>query len=102
MDILMLHDSQWLAGLLAISSRFLPTVMNLLRRLAEEAQGNPTPQPPRPPPHLAYQSSRHHTQQSNPAFSLFPDSSVSSNISSSDGGIEHSEPQPDTKAKYKS
>ena len=81
-----------LAGLLAISSRFLPTVMNLLRRLAEEAQGNPTPQPPRPPPHLAYQSSRHHTQQSNPAFSLFPDSSVSSNISSSDGGIEHSSP----------
>lgn len=81
-----------LAGLLAISSRFLPTVMNLLRRLAEEAQGNPTPQPPRPPPHLASQGPRHQTQQSNPAFSLFPDSSVSSNISSSDGGIEHSSP----------
>ncbi|KAK7412799.1 hypothetical protein VNO78_04434 [Psophocarpus tetragonolobus] len=33
-----------LPGLLSLSSRFLPTVMNLIKRLAEEAQGNPTPQ----------------------------------------------------------
>ncbi|WVY93458.1 hypothetical protein V8G54_032546, partial [Vigna mungo] len=33
-----------LPGLLSISSRFLPTVMNLIKRLAEEAQGNQTPQ----------------------------------------------------------
>ncbi|TKY72348.1 ROOT HAIR DEFECTIVE 3-like 2 [Spatholobus suberectus] len=33
-----------LPGLLSISSRFLPTVMNLIKRLAEEAQGNPTPE----------------------------------------------------------
>ncbi|KAJ1414422.1 RHD3/Sey1 [Sesbania bispinosa] len=33
-----------LPGLLSISTKFLPTVMNLLKRLAEEAQGNPAPQ----------------------------------------------------------
>ncbi|KAH1041126.1 hypothetical protein AAZX31_09G021300 [Glycine max] len=33
-----------LPGLLSISSKFLPTVMNLIKRLAEEAQGNQTPQ----------------------------------------------------------
>ncbi|KOM53192.1 hypothetical protein LR48_Vigan09g185100 [Vigna angularis] len=33
-----------LPGLLSISSRFLPTVMNLIKRLAEEAQGNQTPE----------------------------------------------------------
>ncbi|KAK7246108.1 hypothetical protein RIF29_40967 [Crotalaria pallida] len=31
-----------LPGLLSLSTRFLPTIMNLLKRLAEEAQGNPT------------------------------------------------------------
>ncbi|KAL2341507.1 hypothetical protein Fmac_009447 [Flemingia macrophylla] len=31
-----------LPGLISISSRFLPTVMNLIKRLAEEAHGNPT------------------------------------------------------------
>ncbi|KAG5011588.1 hypothetical protein JHK82_023782 [Glycine max] len=37
--------SSWiLPGLLSISSKFLPTVMNLIKRLAEEAQGNQTPQ----------------------------------------------------------
>ncbi|MBA0811110.1 hypothetical protein Gohar_003041, partial [Gossypium harknessii] len=35
-----------LAGLISISSRFLPTIMNLLRRLAEEAQGHQTDEPP--------------------------------------------------------
>ncbi|KAJ1420931.1 ROOT HAIR defective 3 GTP-binding family protein [Sesbania bispinosa] len=33
-----------LPGLLSISTKFLPTVMNLLKRLAEEAQGNPAPE----------------------------------------------------------
>ncbi|KAG4948957.1 hypothetical protein JHK82_042150 [Glycine max] len=33
-----------LPGLLSISSKFLPTFMNLIKRLAEEAQGNQTPQ----------------------------------------------------------
>ncbi|XP_057433190.1 protein ROOT HAIR DEFECTIVE 3 homolog 2 [Lotus japonicus] len=37
-----------LPGLLSISSKFLPTVMNLLKRLAEEAQGNPAPQGTQP------------------------------------------------------
>ncbi|KAK3188901.1 hypothetical protein Dsin_028462 [Dipteronia sinensis] len=62
-----------LAGLISISSRFLPTVMNLLKRLAEEAQGHPTPEAPRP-------------QQSQ------AESSVSSNITSSDSGLEYSSP----------
>ncbi|KAI9197925.1 hypothetical protein LWI28_006806 [Acer negundo] len=62
-----------LAGLISISSRFLPTVMNLLKRLAEEAQGHPTPEAPRPQQSLA-------------------ESSVSSNISSSDSGLEYSSP----------
>lgn len=62
--------------------------MNLLRRLAEEAQQNSTQQPPETTQHLASQSFRHQTQQSNPEF---PDSSVSSNISSDDR-IELSSP----------
>ncbi|CAK8531170.1 unnamed protein product [Lathyrus sativus] len=33
-----------LPGLLSISSKVFPTVMNLLKRLAEEAQGNPAPE----------------------------------------------------------
>ncbi|XWS18727.1 hypothetical protein CRYUN_Cryun32bG0069400 [Craigia yunnanensis] len=77
-----------LAGLISISSRFLPTVMNLLRRLAEEAQGYQTPEPPRQQSSLAFQSVRN---QSHPTSSI-PESSVSSNISVSDDGIEYSSP----------
>ncbi|XWS12279.1 hypothetical protein CRYUN_Cryun37aG0075900 [Craigia yunnanensis] len=79
-----------LAGLISISSRFLPTVMNLLRRLAEEAQGHQTAEAPRQQSLLAFQSVRNQSQL-NPTCSI-PESSVSSNISVSDGGIEYSSP----------
>ncbi|MBA0598226.1 hypothetical protein Gorai_007999, partial [Gossypium raimondii] len=45
-----------LAGQISISSRFLPTIMNLLRRLAEEAQGHQTDEPPRQQCSLVFQS----------------------------------------------
>ncbi|KAL6952441.1 hypothetical protein U1Q18_040927 [Sarracenia purpurea var. burkii] len=92
-----------LAGLLSILSRFLPTFMNLLRRLAEEAQGHPTPEAPRPPPQsLVSPSFRNQTQQQDLISrtqqqdlisSSVHDSSVSSNISSTESGIEYSSPQ---------
>ncbi|KAM5587220.1 protein ROOT HAIR DEFECTIVE 3 [Rosa sericea] len=81
-----------LSGILSISSKFLPTVMDILRRLAEEAQGRPTPEAPRQPVSLASQSYRSETPQPNPVTSSVPDSSVSSNISSSDSGTEYSSP----------
>ncbi|XP_050145057.1 protein ROOT HAIR DEFECTIVE 3 homolog 2-like [Malus sylvestris] len=84
------HDA--LSGILSISSRFLPTVMNILRKLAEEAQGNQTPEAQRRPVSLASQSYRNETPQPNPVTSSFPESSVSSNISSSDTGMEYSSP----------
>ncbi|KAL4308943.1 hypothetical protein GQ457_01G040940 [Hibiscus cannabinus] len=76
-----------LAGLISISSRFLPTVMNLLKRLAEEAQGHQTPDAPR---QQSFQSLKNQSHL-NPTSSI-PESSVSSNISASDGGIEYSSP----------
>ncbi|KAL4386024.1 hypothetical protein GQ457_09G004330 [Hibiscus cannabinus] len=79
-----------LAGLISISSRFLPTVMNLLKRLAEEAQGHQTPVPPRQQSSVAFQSFRNQSQP-NPTSSI-PESSVSSNVSVSDSGIEYSSP----------
>ena len=89
-----------LAGILSISSRFFPTVMNLLRRLAEEAQGRTTPQEQRPtqqPPLVHHQSVRNQTQQPNTGSNSIPVSSVSSNISSTESVndyTEYSSPQP--------
>ncbi|GMN60304.1 hypothetical protein TIFTF001_029405 [Ficus carica] len=81
-----------LAGLLSISSRFLPTVMNLLRRLAEEAQGHPTTQASGQPGSAVSQGFRHQTRPSHPLSNSIPESSVSSNISSSEDGVEYSSP----------
>ncbi|TQE03457.1 hypothetical protein C1H46_010937 [Malus baccata] len=61
---------------------FLITVMNLIRKLAEEAQGNQTPEAQRRPVSLSSQSYRSETPQPNPVTSSFQESSVSSNISS--------------------
>ncbi|KAI8564527.1 hypothetical protein RHMOL_Rhmol03G0188500 [Rhododendron molle] len=84
----------YLAGVLSVTSRFLPTVMNLLRRLAEEAQGHPAPETPRPPHSLASHSLRTQTYQPNLSVSSsVPDSSVSTHISSTEGGVEYSSPQ---------
>ncbi|KAJ4980824.1 hypothetical protein NE237_031661 [Protea cynaroides] len=81
-----------LAGLINISSKFLPTVMNLVRKLAEEAQGHPNPEPPRPAPSLATQSFRNQTQRMNSIADSVPDSSVSSNVTSTESSVEYSSP----------
>ncbi|KAI8524674.1 hypothetical protein RHMOL_Rhmol13G0166300 [Rhododendron molle] len=82
-----------LAGVLSVTSRFLPTVMNLLRQLAEEAQGHPAPETPSPPHSLASHSLRTQTYQPNLSVSSsVPDSSVSTHISSTEGGVEYSSP----------
>lgn len=83
-----------LAGLLALSSRFLPTIMNLLRRLAEEGQGYPTPQPPqRPPRPISHQSFKNDHQQSSYVSSTMADTASSSNVTSVDDDPEYSSPQ---------
>ncbi|KAA3479113.1 protein ROOT HAIR DEFECTIVE 3-like protein 2-like [Gossypium australe] len=80
-----------LAGLISISSRFIPTVMNLLKRLAEEAQGHRTPESPRQQQSsVAFQSFRNQSQL-NPTSSI-AQSSVSSNVSVSDSSVEYSSP----------
>ncbi|KAG4124562.1 hypothetical protein ERO13_D10G047501v2 [Gossypium hirsutum] len=80
-----------LAGLISISSRFLPTVMNLLKRLAEEAQGHRTPESPtQQQSSVAFQSFRNQSQL-NPSSSI-AQSSVSSNVSVSDSSVEYSSP----------
>lgn len=70
-----------LPGILSISSRLLPTVMNLLRRLAEEAQGRPTPEAPMQQS-FSFQNTRNQTQL-NTTSSTIPESSVSSSCVSS-------------------
>ncbi|KAL6282852.1 hypothetical protein ACE6H2_013781 [Prunus campanulata] len=92
MDIAGQFQHGTLSGILSISSRFLPTVMDLLRKLAEEAQGNPAPEAPRRPVSVASQSHRNETPLPNTTSSSIPESSVSSNISSSDGDVEYSSP----------
>jgi len=37
-----IYDQQQLPGLLSLSTKFIPTVMNLLKKLAEEGQAPPT------------------------------------------------------------
>ncbi|BFG28354.1 hypothetical protein CerSpe_146280 [Prunus speciosa] len=92
MDIAGQFQHGTLSGILSISSRFLPTVMDLLRKLAEEAQGNPAPEAPRGAVSVASQSHRNETPLPNTISSSIPESSVSSNISSSDGDVEYSSP----------
>ncbi|XP_060175649.1 protein ROOT HAIR DEFECTIVE 3 homolog 2-like isoform X1 [Lycium barbarum] len=81
-----------LAGCISISSRFLPTVMDLLRRLAAEARGNPAPGTSRTTQHVASQSFRSQVSSPNPVLSSVPSSSVSSNIST-ENAPEYTSPQ---------
>ncbi|PQQ13311.1 protein ROOT HAIR DEFECTIVE 3 homolog 2 [Prunus yedoensis var. nudiflora] len=92
MDIAREFQHGILSGILSIASRFLPIVMDLLRKLAEKAQDNPAPEAPRRPVSVAHQSHRNETPLPNTISNSIPESSVSSNISSSDGGIEYSSP----------
>jgi hypothetical protein len=69
-----------LTGIISISSKFFPTIMNLIRKLVEEAQGRTT-----------QQSFRNQTQQPNTVTS-----SVSTNISSTEtvtNSDEYTSPQ---------
>ncbi|XP_041028943.1 protein ROOT HAIR DEFECTIVE 3 homolog 2-like isoform X2 [Juglans microcarpa x Juglans regia] len=80
-----------LAGLLSISSRFVPTMMNLLRRVAEGAQGRPMPERERPGPSYSLTSQGFRVQTPWPKpDSCTAESSVSSNISSPESGVEYS------------
>ncbi|XP_051115883.1 protein ROOT HAIR DEFECTIVE 3-like [Andrographis paniculata] len=75
-----------LPGILSLSTKFLPTVMNLLRKLAEEGQkpGNPDPQHNPPAPVKTLHSGTHdHSNLS---------SSASSEVISSENGTEYSSP----------
>ncbi|XP_075105488.1 protein ROOT HAIR DEFECTIVE 3 homolog 2 isoform X2 [Nicotiana tabacum] len=78
-----------LVGLISISSRFLPTVADLLRRLAAEAQGNPAPEASRTTHHVASQSFRSQVNSPNPVSSSV---SSSSNIST-ENDFEYMSPQ---------
>ncbi|RZC51793.1 hypothetical protein C5167_020219 [Papaver somniferum] len=69
-----------LPGLLSLSTKFLPTVMNLLKKLAEEGQ---TPTAPAPQRHAPLESNYGDNTQVN-------SDSASSNITSTENGVEHS------------
>ncbi|XP_045804709.1 protein ROOT HAIR DEFECTIVE 3 homolog 2 isoform X2 [Trifolium pratense] len=76
-----------LPGILSISSKVFPTVMNLLKRLAEEAQGNPAPE--RTEQHHSDQTFRNQTQKPDSVSSSISNSGLSS-VGSSDGDSEYS------------
>ncbi|OIV96013.1 hypothetical protein TanjilG_27117 [Lupinus angustifolius] len=78
-----------LPGLLSLSSRFLPTVMNLLKRLAEEAQGNLTNEGTEQ--HSSdTQIYRNQAQKRNLASTSFTTNSSVSSVGSTNGGNESS------------
>ncbi|XP_043702768.1 protein ROOT HAIR DEFECTIVE 3 homolog 2-like [Telopea speciosissima] len=81
-----------LAGLISISSKFLPTMMNLMRKLAEEAQGGPTPEPPRSAPSVTDHSFQNQTQRTNSVTDSVPDSSESSNVVTTESSVGYSSP----------
>ncbi|TQD69438.1 hypothetical protein C1H46_045029 [Malus baccata] len=62
------------------------------KKTRRRSQGNQTPEAQRRPVSLSSQSYRSETPQPNPVTSSFTESSVSSNISSSDTGMEYSSP----------
>ncbi|KAK6128020.1 hypothetical protein DH2020_038223 [Rehmannia glutinosa] len=72
-----------LPGILSLSTKFLPTVMNLLRKLAEEGQRPATTDPQRNPP-VPPMSLRSGTNDLS--------SSASSEVTSAENGTEYSSP----------
>ncbi|KAK4413792.1 protein ROOT HAIR defective [Sesamum alatum] len=81
-----------LPGILSISTKFLPTVMNLLRKLAEEGQRQANPDPQRNPP-VPAKTLRSGTNDHDD-FS----SSASSGVTASENGTEYSSPSAHQKA----
>ncbi|XP_022994736.1 protein ROOT HAIR DEFECTIVE 3 homolog 2-like isoform X1 [Cucurbita maxima] len=101
MDVGRAFQSGTLAGLLSISSQLLPSVINLLKRLAEQAHRHTISQASRSsPPSANSRSFRSQILYSNhtntilePSAVTNVESSVSSNVeSSSDSEIEYSSP----------
>lgn len=81
-----LLTSLQLPGLLSLSTKFLPTVMNLLRKLAEEGQmpANPNTQQN---PALASKTFHSNTNEQSGVSS-----SASSDVTTSENGNEYSSP----------
>ncbi|XP_051119212.1 protein ROOT HAIR DEFECTIVE 3-like [Andrographis paniculata] len=77
-----------LPGILSISTKFLPTVMNLLRKLAEEGQSRATTSPP----------AQARTSQSGTNDYSDMSSSASSAITSSENGTDYSSPSTKSKS----
>nr|CAD1824264.1 unnamed protein product [Ananas comosus var. bracteatus] len=73
-----------LPGLLSLSTKFLPTVMNILKKLADEGQQPPAPERRRGP-ELDSKSFRNGVYSNST-------SDASSNISSPESGVEYSSP----------
>ncbi|KAG9451923.1 hypothetical protein H6P81_004827 [Aristolochia fimbriata] len=62
----------FLPGILSLSSRFLPTVMDILNRLAEAGQPQENPERPRPAATLNHQSYGSQTQRTEPFVDSVP------------------------------
>ncbi|KAK6150198.1 hypothetical protein DH2020_017723 [Rehmannia glutinosa] len=86
-DIPGLFQNGIVAGLLALSTRFLPTLMNILGKLVAEGHDNSAARPQQ----RTSQSFRNQKQQSDSVSSSTPESSVSS--VSTETGQEYSSPQ---------
>ncbi|XP_072986553.1 protein ROOT HAIR DEFECTIVE 3 homolog 2-like isoform X1 [Typha latifolia] len=94
LDVTRDFHSSTLSGILSLSARFFPTVMNLLRRLASEGQGLQQAPEPLPPP-LRSQSFRSQSQRQSQLANPAPDvSSSSSTVSSPRNDIEYSIKRP--------
>lgn len=87
-----------LPGLLSLSTKFLPTVMNLLRKLAEEGQ-KPTAAPPNEPQRRNNNQLGPQSYQSGVGNTGDVSSSASSEVISSDNGTEYSSPSIHDKVK---
>ncbi|XXG68016.1 hypothetical protein AAC387_Pa06g1216 [Persea americana] len=91
LDITREFQNGALTGMFSLS-QFLPTVMNLLKRIADVGKMRQDPEPPRRQSSLSSQSSRSQTQRPVPMTGLVLNdlSSLSSQASSSESGIEYS------------
>lgn len=79
-----------LSGLIAISSRFLPTVMNILRKIVDEGQPpRQTLQASQPRRPMSSQNFKSQSPVQAPASTSVAASSASSAVSCSESGIEH-------------
>ncbi|XP_068649719.1 protein ROOT HAIR DEFECTIVE 3-like [Aristolochia californica] len=76
----------FLPGLFSLSSRFLPTLMDILSRLAAAGQHPENPERPRPAATLYSQSYRSQTQRTEPVVDSVP--SLHSDISSQESSSE--------------